>query len=324
MKVFDCFLFFNELDLLEIRLTLLYPYVDFFVIVEAEVTFQGKNKGFNFEKNQNRYEKFKDKIIYFKISEYICDFNNLPIKEHPKQDDEFITNKIFNLLEKTIEFNKNHYWWGNECFQRESIWRALSLYNPSDTDLILLSDADEIISVTALNEIKSRISPNIVFNCTQHEFYYFLNYYHNSNWFGTCAFLYGTYKYQSLNNLRAYRNQVDESIKKINIVSAGWHFTSLGDISTIETKITSWGHKEFNNKFILQALKYNISHGYDIFRRKNFGKLTNLNLKNKLLKPIFETNFYNYHHLIGPEIQKENWFNRIAYSIYFKVFRRFY
>ena len=48
MKTFDCFLFFNELDLLEIRLNLLYSYVDYFVIVESEITFQGNLKEFIF------------------------------------------------------------------------------------------------------------------------------------------------------------------------------------------------------------------------------------------------------------------------------------
>ena len=71
MKIYDCFLFFNELDLLEIRLNLLYQHVDYFVIVESEVTFQGQLKDFNFEKNIKRYEKFTDKIFYFKFKPFV-------------------------------------------------------------------------------------------------------------------------------------------------------------------------------------------------------------------------------------------------------------
>ena len=52
MKTFDCFLFFNELDLLEIRFNILNDFVDYFVIVEASQTFQGENKEFIFD----RYE----------------------------------------------------------------------------------------------------------------------------------------------------------------------------------------------------------------------------------------------------------------------------
>ena len=95
MKIYDCFLFFNELDLLEIRLNLLYQHVDYFVIVESEVTFQGQLKDFNFEKNIKRYEKFTDKIFYFKLGKYNIDFRRLPILENPTTDDEILLNKIY-------------------------------------------------------------------------------------------------------------------------------------------------------------------------------------------------------------------------------------
>ncbi len=67
MKIYDCFTFFNELDLLEIRLEELYPYVDYFVLVEANKTFSGKEKRFYFEKNKEKFEKWLNKIIYIKI-----------------------------------------------------------------------------------------------------------------------------------------------------------------------------------------------------------------------------------------------------------------
>ena len=61
----DSFLFFQELDLLEIRLEYLYPIVDKFIIVEARQSFTGQIKGFIFEKNIKRYKKYSDKIIQF-------------------------------------------------------------------------------------------------------------------------------------------------------------------------------------------------------------------------------------------------------------------
>ena len=61
MKVYDCFTFFNELDLLEIRLNELNDVVDYFVLVEATTTYSGKPKELYFQKNKDRYKKFEKK-----------------------------------------------------------------------------------------------------------------------------------------------------------------------------------------------------------------------------------------------------------------------
>ena len=74
IKIFDVFLFLNELDLLELRLETLYEVVDYFVITELFETFSGKNKPFLYEKEKNRYKKYSDKIIYNPVLE-----NNLKI-----------------------------------------------------------------------------------------------------------------------------------------------------------------------------------------------------------------------------------------------------
>jgi beta-1,4-mannosyl-glycoprotein beta-1,4-N-acetylglucosaminyltransferase len=66
MRLFDCFIFFNETDLLEFRLKLLDPYVDFFVLTESNVTYSGKSKPYYFEENRGRYEKWLHKIIYIR------------------------------------------------------------------------------------------------------------------------------------------------------------------------------------------------------------------------------------------------------------------
>ena len=64
MKLFDCFLFNGELDMLEIRLNILAPYVDKFVILEGEETISGKPKPLYLDENQERFYRFSSKIIY--------------------------------------------------------------------------------------------------------------------------------------------------------------------------------------------------------------------------------------------------------------------
>ena len=54
-KIYDCFNFFNELDLLEIRLNTLYDIVDYFVIIESNLTHSGEVKPFYYEDNKSRF-----------------------------------------------------------------------------------------------------------------------------------------------------------------------------------------------------------------------------------------------------------------------------
>jgi hypothetical protein len=68
--IYDCFQFFNELDLLEIRLEELYPVVDKFIICESTKTHSGKNKSLRYIENIARYKKYKDKIKYIVYDEF--------------------------------------------------------------------------------------------------------------------------------------------------------------------------------------------------------------------------------------------------------------
>ena len=62
--IYDCFPFFNELDLLEIRLNELSGVVDRFVLSEAELTHNGDRKPLYFNEHKDRFAKFADKIIH--------------------------------------------------------------------------------------------------------------------------------------------------------------------------------------------------------------------------------------------------------------------
>lgn len=97
--IYDCFPFFNELDILEIRLNTLYDTVDYFVITEANKTHTGKEKEYIFEKNRERFAKFLDKVIYIKVEDF-------PDLESSK---------------KSSDGNK----WLYENYQRDAIMRGL-------------------------------------------------------------------------------------------------------------------------------------------------------------------------------------------------------
>ena len=101
-KIYDCFNFFNELDLLEIRLNTLYDIVDYFVIIESNLTHSGEVKPFYYEDNKSRFEKFSDKIIHYKVLDTPEQFNNL------HNGDDEILNQIYHYINKqTNRFNRN-------------------------------------------------------------------------------------------------------------------------------------------------------------------------------------------------------------------------
>jgi beta-1,4-mannosyl-glycoprotein beta-1,4-N-acetylglucosaminyltransferase len=123
-KIFDCFTFFRELDILDARLSELAKIVDHFVIVEATHTFQGDPKPLYFADNARRFAAYADKIIHVVI-------------EFPND----------------IQPRKLHDWspaWRREFYQRDQIVRGLSSAGPAD--LVIVSDVDEILRANKLNE----------------------------------------------------------------------------------------------------------------------------------------------------------------------------
>jgi beta-1,4-mannosyl-glycoprotein beta-1,4-N-acetylglucosaminyltransferase len=160
---YDCFPFFNELDILEIRLNTLDKHVDKFVLVEASKTQSLLDKPYFFEENKARYSKFLNKIIHVKVS----DNPDLP-------------------------------GWVMENYQRNCITRGLVDCNGEDT--ILISDVDEIPN---LNDIDmSKLKNTIVsFDMSYHTFYANLLT-ENKRWIGTASLDYSVLATRSPQTLR--------------------------------------------------------------------------------------------------------------------------
>jgi len=124
IRVYDVFYFFNELDLLEIRLNILDRYVDYFVLVEFSQTFGGVKKDSFYKKNKDRYAKWNHKIIYFLVDDY------------PSDKD------LLKLAESNSNVGNGAEHWVREFYLKESAKKALSALN--DEDIVFVSDLDEI------------------------------------------------------------------------------------------------------------------------------------------------------------------------------------
>ena len=235
MKIYDCFLFYNELDLLELRLEELYDHIDHFVLVEATTTFQSTPKELFFNNNKERYAKYMDKIIHVII-------DDAPgLVGH---GDTYPTSSA----------------WINEIFQRNCIIRGLA--NADLDDIIIVCDADEILRPEVVDHM--RANPKDVMGFRTPYFNVKLNYRlvncpnveQYCVWIVACKrkFLTEPEKLRlvrfNLTNLPL--GHEDEQIRMYE--HAGWHFTYQGNTEFVRNKIKSFAHTELNNSQILDNI----------------------------------------------------------------------
>ena len=230
MNIYDCFMYFDEDLLLDLRLNILDKYVKKFVISEATYTHNGTPKKLNF--NINNFSKFKDKITYIVV-------------DSPPPDIRKINNNdSVDLKSEKLILNGM----ARDYFQRENLSKGLS--DASEDDLIMISDLDEIPNLSELNfeKIKNQI---IIFK--QKMFYYKLNlFYDEFDWYGSKAcrkkiFL----SPQWLRNIKSkkypkWRFDLFFSKKKytnlLHVENGGWHFTCLKKAEDLEKKLLNFAH----------------------------------------------------------------------------------
>jgi predicted O-methyltransferase YrrM len=217
MRVYDCFPFLNELELLEIRLHELSEVVDRWVIVEATETYSGAPRTPALDLRDERWMSFRERIIHIVVDDL------------PGGGGE----------------------WGREEFQRNCILRGLKECDP--LDLIILSDADEIPRATAVHRVRETLVSGVA-ALKMDLCYYHLNQRgfvpeigRGSD--GTVAW-YRSYQGRAIrrhelmmpNDLRRYPAES----AAICIDDAGWHFSYCGGVDRIRQKIASFSHQELN------------------------------------------------------------------------------
>ena len=237
MKIYDCFMYFDEEVVVDVRFNTLNQFVDYFVIVESKFTHKGDLKELKF--NHKKFEKFKDKIIYI-----IDDQIYSQTEEVKPQDSEGEKSRkyIFNAVYR-------------ENGQRNLINKGLA--GAQNEDFILISDVDEIPKLSNINfkKINEKI---ILFK--QDMFYYKFNLkLPGLIWTGTKGC-----KKKDLDSPQWLRNIKDRkysffridtffsktkymSVKIIN--NGGWHFTNIKTPKEIEHKLRSYlHHREFDEQ----------------------------------------------------------------------------
>ena len=230
-KIVDAVLFFNELDLLELRFEELYDKVDYFLVVESTKTFTGKPKRLFFNENINRFSKWADKIYT-----YIVDDMPDSISEEELKNSNLIESQ------KTMEFYR-------ESYQRNSIGLGLKQLKLDFEDIVLVSDVDEFPNLIDVDELNHNLpfGPVIfkqkwlVWNIHLEKMYH---------WMGTTAFYYADYlrKNNCFQTFRDKRWNMDSPEFYVR-ENGGYHFSWFGDFDFIRDKVYSFSHTEIATDF---------------------------------------------------------------------------
>lgn len=324
-KIVDAFTFYNELDILYYRLTLLYDIVDYFIIVEATRTFTGKNKPlyYNLHKNDERFIKFTNKIIhiiddglekdpvvsqkdilsrtnkYWQNEYHQRNSIDIGIKQLAGEQEFSFTKKSSNqLLSSTSEKSIEEEQFAVSC---EENVKKTKLNKIKEGDFIIISDVDEIPNPSFLKSIKNiekeisefKTIPEILV-LIQDIYYYDI----------TCKVM-EYWNFAKIVKYEYYKTKMESSPQKIrtiqqisnenlyNVEKGGWHLSYFETAENIKKRLESFSHQEFNNHIIanLTYISYCIKNKKSLYNR-SFDKIIHVPIKeNTNLPPLYEIFF---------------------------------
>jgi len=247
--VYDSFQFFNELDILKLRMNVLNDVVDYFVISESTVTFSGDPKPLYYNENKEMFKEFEHKIIHNIVDDTPMDCN---------------------------AFMRDHH-------QKCAVARGLKDCKPDD--IVIFSDVDEIPNPDTLKELLPNVEDGKIYMLAQRLFYCYLDMEEVSGnllsvtgefddvekkqWLGTKICRYSVLDNYTTEELR---NKEQKAIG-VRVPNGGWHFSYMGGgkkqstADRVKYKIKSAAHQEYNNRHILWNVKKNIKNMQDIFGR---------------------------------------------------------
>ena len=249
--IFDCIPFFNELDILKLRMEIMDPYVDYFVLEESTVTFSGEDKRMIFAQNRRMFDKFKDKIRYVAVTD--SPMSGVTTHERDK-------------------------------YQKNQLIRALTDCKPED--IIIFSDVDEIPNPDVLMHVIEHFDATKIYHLAQRMFYCFLYMEEISGnllsitgefpgvekkqWLGTKICSFGNLPKEGIVYLREV-SPTDE--RSVRVADGGWHFGYMGGdgerdvVKRIGIKVQAAAHQEYNSKRYLNEAVDRLLCGEDIFDR---------------------------------------------------------
>ena len=265
-KTYDCFPYDGE-EILDLRLKVLYDYVDYFVIGESNIAFSGDKKDFKFD--IKKYKWAEKKIRYFKF--YQQDFVNCQNS------------------------------WDRERASRNLL--KIGLFDIQDCDRVLISDCDEIFDPVNLQPpIKNTI---FVYDHAKYLFYGDYSCLNNPVWRHAVSFngsLVNKFQLYDIRHIwKFFENKKNNTFIEFNlkvIQNGGWHFSYLGERKMIFDKIAKFPDDFISSAldakylvFLKKNLEKMILKGIDIYYRPNiWGKVKNFHKNNLIVLNWFQEN----------------------------------
>ena len=274
MKIFDCFMYFDESLLLDLRLNYLDKFVDKFIIIECNYNHKGEEKKPTF--NKEKYKKFENKIEYVLLKDQPKNIERINVKDTENEtSDKYILNAI-----------------KRENFQRNYIKNCLS--EATGNDWIIISDLDEIPNLSNVNF--KNIKNKFIFFKQDMMYYKFNLKLENCSWVGTKAC-----QMKNLESPQWLRNIKDRSYswwrldtffsknkyRNIKFIDdGGWHFSYLKTPEEIEKKLKSYlHHREYDlNPIGIDKIKKLVEQKKTIYNLKTDQRLNQFKSGNKLNK----------------------------------------
>jgi beta-1,4-mannosyl-glycoprotein beta-1,4-N-acetylglucosaminyltransferase len=278
-KIIDCFLFYNELDMLEFRLTELNEHVDYFIILDSDFDFAGNKKDSIFELNKNRFDSWKEKIIRIDCPELTIElFNQINTEKYPqyKNLSTDIINKdniIFYMMIKLIE--------------------TLPQLELDFEDIIMFSDIDEIPDFTTLDLINDYLLFNSVI-LRQKRFFWTTKYIDKDLSFGTSCHQYTRIAQNPLVLDHFYKVKSNKKFSNNTFLDSGWHFSHFEDLGNLHKKLELINNREYSLKDL--KLKMN-----------NLTPIKHPDLRDEYSLMNYEGNLPKNVHLLPEQPVRRNW-----------------
>ena len=278
-KIIDCFLFYNELDMLEFRLTELNEHVDYFFILDSDFDFAGNKKDSIFELNKNRFDSWKEKIIRIDCPELTVElFNQINTEKYTqyKNLSTDIINKdniIFYMMIKLIE--------------------TLPQLELDFEDIIMFSDIDEIPDFTTLDLIDDYLLFNSII-LRQKRFFWTTKYIDKDLSFGTSCHQYTKISRNPLVLDHFYKLKSNKKFSNNTFLDSGWHFSHFEDLGNLHKKLELINNREYSLKDL--KLKMN-----------NLTPIKHPDLRDEYSLMNYEGNLPKNVHLLPEQPVRRNW-----------------
>lgn len=260
----DAFIFYNELEMLYYRLSVLYPHMDAFILVESTLTHTGNAKPLFFNENRERFAPFLDKIVHV-----------------------IVETMIPNLKIENTTYDPDSDQWKNERYQRNCISLGIEKYRQTllekgiemgMEDVIFINDLDELLDPVALPLIEQAVVPvGGIVECPMDVYYYNLQTRLKEKWMFSKAISYEYWlrlpkikEHALFFPLPDITNGVRLKMKAFRMnCLCGWHLSYFGDSRFIQNKIQQFGHQEYNSSSYtdLDAITEKIRNGRDLYGR---------------------------------------------------------